>query len=66
MESHQRKCYYNILGVDKTADAKTMKKAYRKLALSSHPDKAPLGQEEEYKAKFQVLNEAYEILSDPN
>lgn len=54
------------MGVDKTADAKTMKKAYRKLALSSHPDKAPLGQEEEYKAKFQVLNEAYEILSDPN
>eukprot|EP00934_Nitzschia_sp_Nitz4_P000707 Nitzschia sp. Nitz4//scaffold24_size164493//57122//58691//NITZ4_002320-RA/size164493-snap-gene-0.3-mRNA-1//1//CDS//3329544090//707//frame0 len=50
---------YNTLGVDKTADEKEIKKAYRKLAVVHHPDKG--GDEH----KFKEINAAYEILSDP-
>ena len=54
--------YYEVLGVDKSADEKTIKKAYRKLAKQYHPDvnKAP-----DAEAKFKEINEAYEVLSDP-
>jgi DnaJ family protein A protein 5 len=66
MEANTRRCYYDILGVDRKCDEKTLKKKYRKLALKFHPDKAPRGEEEQYTVKFQELNEAYEVLSNPN
>jgi molecular chaperone DnaJ len=54
--------YYEILGVDRSADEATLKKAYRKLAMSYHPDRNPDNAEAE--AKFKEANEAYEVLSD--
>ena len=53
---------YEILGVDKTADEKTIKSAYRKLAKKYHPD---VNKTKEAESKFKDINEAYEILSDP-
>lgn len=55
---------YNILGVDKNADDKAIKKAYRKLAMKYHPDKNP--DDKEAEAKFKDIAEAYEVLSDPD
>lgn len=57
------KDYYKILGVDKTADAEAIKKAYRKLAAKWHPDKNPGSKPAE--EKFKEVNEAHEVLSDP-
>ena len=54
--------YYEVLGVDKTADEATIKKAYRKLAMQFHPDKNPDNKEAE--EKFKEASEAYEVLSD--
>ena len=54
--------YYEILGVAKTADAKTMKSAFRKKAMECHPDRHP--DDPEAEARFKELNEAYGILSD--
>ncbi|MBK5719577.1 J domain-containing protein [Dysgonomonas sp. Marseille-P4677] len=55
--------YYSILGVSKTASADEIKKSYRKLARKYHPDINP--NDEEAKRKFQQINEANEVLSDP-
>ena len=55
--------YYEVLGVDKGADEATIKKAFRKLARKYHPDVNPGDKNAE--AKFKELNDAYEILSDP-
>ena len=54
--------YYEVLGVDKSADEQTLKKAYRKLAMKYHPDRNPGDKEAE--EKFKEINEAYEVLSD--
>ena len=57
------KDYYQTLGVGKTADADDIKKAYRKLAKEYHPDRNPGNKASE--EKFKEINEAYEVLSDP-
>lgn len=56
------KDYYKVLGVDKSADEKEIKKAYRRLAKQYHPDTNPDNPEAE--AKFKEVSEAYEVLSD--
>ncbi len=56
------KDYYKILGVDKTASADEIKKAYRKLARKHHPDVNPNDKTAE--SKFKELQEAYDILKD--
>ncbi len=55
--------YYNILSVDKKASEEDIKKAYRKLARKLHPDLNP--NDKEANKKFQQINEANEVLSDP-
>ena len=56
------KDYYKILGVDKSADEKEIKKTYRRLARQFHPDVNPGDKAAE--ARFKEINEAYEVLSD--
>jgi len=60
--ANNKRDYYEVLGVSKTASADDIKKAFRKLAMQYHPDrnKAP-----DAEAKFKEINEAYENLSDP-
>jgi curved DNA-binding protein len=55
--------YYQLLGLDKTASVSDVKKAYRKLARKYHPDLNP--NDKEAQAKFQQINEAHAVLSDP-
>ena len=57
----EKRDYYEVLGVDKGADKKTIKKAYRKLAMKYHPD---VNQEPDAEEKFKELSEAYGVLSD--
>jgi curved DNA-binding protein len=57
------KDYYKILGVERTAAEKDIKRAYRKLAVQYHPDKNPGDSRAE--ARFKEINEAYEVLGDP-
>jgi curved DNA-binding protein len=58
------KDYYKTLGVPKTAAAKEIKQAYRKLARKFHPDVNPGDNKAE--ARFKEINEAYEVLGDPD
>src|SRR5512142_1893198 len=57
------KDYYATLGVTKSATAKEIKQAYRKLARKFHPDLNPGDKKAE--ARFKDINEAYEVLGDP-
>ncbi|KZX80526.1 molecular chaperone DnaJ [Oleiphilus sp. HI0009] len=54
--------FYEVLGVDKSADAKEIKKAYRRLAMKYHPDRNP--DDAEAEVQFKEATEAYEVLSD--
>lgn len=60
----QKRDYYEVLGVDRNADASELKARYRKIALKYHPDRNPGDKEAE--EKFKEAAEAYEVLSNPD
>ena len=59
----EKRDYYEVLGVSKSASEQEIKKAYRSLAKKYHPD---VSSEKDAEAKFKEINEAYEVLSDTN
>ncbi|XP_059059239.1 dnaJ homolog subfamily C member 7 [Achroia grisella] len=68
LKRSERKDYYKILGVAKTASVDDIKKAYRKRALVHHPDRhagAPDTERREQERRFKEVGEAYGVLSDP-
>jgi molecular chaperone DnaJ len=58
------KDYYDILGIAKDASQEDIKKAYKKMAFETHPDRNP--ENAEASARFVNITEAYQVLSDPN
>src|SRR5712675_3461277 len=57
-----KRCYYEVLGVERVATDSDLKSAYRKLAMKLHPDKNPGDSDCEH--QFKEINEAYEVLKD--
>ncbi|MFA5147481.1 MAG: molecular chaperone DnaJ [Candidatus Omnitrophota bacterium] len=57
--------YYEVLGIAKTATADEVKKAYRNLALKYHPDRVPAEKKKDAEERFKEISEAYEVLIDP-
>ena len=55
--------YYDLLEVERTADDKILKSAYRRLAMQFHPDRNPGDHEAE--ARFKAISQAYDCLKDP-
>ncbi len=60
--SATKRCYYEVLGVERTADSTVLKSAYRKLAMEFHPDRNAGNKDAEL--KFKEVGEAYEVLKD--
>ncbi len=58
------KDYYKVLGVEKGATKEEIKKAFKKLALKYHPDRAPDDKKKECEEKFKEINEAVSVLGD--
>src|SRR6266566_6212 len=59
-----KRCYYDVLGVERTAGDGELKSAFRKLAMKWHPDRNP--SDKSCEVRFKEINEAYEILKDPD
>jgi molecular chaperone DnaJ len=59
-----KRCYYEVLEVDRTANEGALKSAFRKLAMKWHPDRNPGDKSSE--VRFKEINEAYEVLKDPD
>jgi molecular chaperone DnaJ len=62
MATISKRCFYEVLGVEKTASDDELKKAFRRLAMKHHPDRNP--DDKECEARFKEAKEAYEILGD--
>src|SRR6201990_1582406 len=58
-----KRCYYEVLEVDRVADDGALKTSFRKLAMKWHPDRNPGDKDSEH--RFKEINEAYEVLKDP-
>jgi hypothetical protein len=54
--------YYSVLGLPKGSPQAKIKKAFKKIAIDFHPDRAPPGKQEEYKKKYQAASDAYDVL----
>ena len=59
-----KRCYYEVLEVERSANDGTLKSAFRKLAMQWHPDRNPTDKNSEH--RFKEINEAYEVLKDPD
>ena len=60
-----KRCYYDVLSVERTASNAEIKSAFRKQAMQCHPDRNPADKQAEHH-KFKEVNEAYEVLKDPD